>query len=52
MDFRYPAWTVSLNIFLAVLIMGTLWRLISQYLTASDSDAVSHLGRAMAYQYG
>lgn len=52
MEFRYPAWTVSLNIFLAVLIMGTLWRLASQHLVASESEGVSHLGRAMAYQYG
>jgi hypothetical protein len=41
----------ALNIFLAVLIVGTLWRLTSYHLVASNNDAVNHLGRAMAFQF-
>lgn len=37
--------------FLAVVIVGTLWRLSAYHLTASDNDQVAHLGKAMAFQY-
>lgn len=39
------------NIFLAVLVIGTLWRLGTYHLVASGNDQLSHLGRAMGFQY-
>lgn len=41
----------ALNLFLAVLIVGTLWRLATYHLVASGNPTVSHLGRAMGFQY-
>jgi hypothetical protein len=41
----------ALHVFLAVLIMGTLWRLASYHAVASSNETVAHLGRAMAFQY-
>ena len=45
-DFR-----VMVHIFVAVLILGTLWRLTSYHLIASSQPALNHLGCAMATQY-
>lgn len=42
---------MALNIFLAVLIMGTLWRLTTYHLIASDNEFWQHVGRAAAFQY-
>lgn len=42
---------MALNIFLAVLIVGTLWRLASYHLIASDNETLQHLGRAAAFQF-
>jgi hypothetical protein len=42
---------VALHVFLSVLVLGTLWRLGSYHLAASDSSGLSHLGRAMTVQY-
>lgn len=39
------------NIFLGVLIIGTLWRLGSYHMVASKNDQVAHLGKAMAFQF-
>lgn len=39
------------NIFLAVIIIGTLWRLGSYHMIASKNDQVSHIGKAMAFQF-
>lgn len=41
----------ALNIFLAVLIMGTLWRLASYHMVASKNDSVAHVGKAMGFQF-
>lgn len=41
----------ALNVFLSVLIVGTLWRLACYHLIASDNETFNHLGRAGAYQY-
>jgi hypothetical protein len=41
----------ALNIFLAVLIVGTLWRLACYHLIAADNPTLNHLGRAGAQQY-
>jgi hypothetical protein len=45
-DFRVMA-----HIFVAVLIVGTLWRLTSYHLIASKQPHLNHLGQAMATQY-
>ena len=42
---------MALNIFLAVLIVGTLWRLTTYHLIASDNEFAQHAGRAMAFQF-
>ena len=42
---------VALNTFLAVLIVGTAWRLVSLHLVASTNPTMRYLGSAMAFQY-
>jgi hypothetical protein len=42
---------VALNTFLAVLIVGTAWRLLSLHLSASGNQSAKTLGLAMAFQY-
>lgn len=39
------------HVFLAVLILGTMWRLTSYHLIASPQSHLNHLGQAMATQY-
>lgn len=42
---------VMIHLFLAILIVGTLWRLMSYHLIASPQAHLNHLGLAMATQY-
>ena len=42
---------IILHIFLAVLVMGTLWRLTTYHLMASPNVHLQHLGRGMSIQY-
>jgi hypothetical protein len=42
---------LGVHIWVSVLIMGTLWRIISYHLIASSNTNLQHLGRAMAQQY-
>jgi hypothetical protein len=42
---------LGVHIWVSVLIMGTLWRVISYHLIASTNENLVHLGRAMAQQY-
>ena len=42
---------VALQIFFAVLVVGTLWRVLQYHAMASPSPWLSHLGAAMATQY-
>lgn len=42
---------VALNTFLAVLIVGTAWRLVSLHFIASSNQNVKNLGTAMSFQY-
>ena len=42
---------VGLHVFMSVLILGTVWRLISFHLAASSNTGVSHIGHAMIVQY-
>lgn len=39
------------NTFLAVLMAGTLFRLVSLHLVASNNPTLSRIGAAMAFQY-
>lgn len=39
------------QVFLSVLVIGTLWRLLSLHLVASDNEAAQHLGKAFGFQY-
>jgi hypothetical protein len=39
------------NVFLGVLIIGTLWRIATLHAVASGNSAVSNLGKAMSFQY-
>jgi hypothetical protein len=39
------------QVFLSVLVIGTLWRLSSLHLTANSDTRMSHLGKAMGFQY-
>lgn len=41
----------AVNVFLAVLILGTLWRIGSYHLIANSNTTVAHIGTAMAFQY-
>ena len=42
---------IILHVFLMVLIAGTLWRLTSYHLIASQQPQLNHLGLAMAHQF-
>jgi hypothetical protein len=41
----------ALNIFLGVLIIGTLFRLASYHLIASDNPTLARIGQVMSFQY-
>jgi hypothetical protein len=43
--------TASLHIFMAVLLIGTMWRISAYHLMASQSPTFVHVGAAMATQY-
>lgn len=42
---------LGVHIWVSVLIMGTLWRVVTYHLVASPNSTMNHLGRAMAQQY-
>jgi hypothetical protein len=39
------------HVFLSVLVLGTLWRIVSLHLVASSNEKLNHLGKAMSVQY-
>jgi hypothetical protein len=39
------------QVFLSVLVIGTLWRLVTLHMVASDNTQIQHLGRAFGFQY-
>jgi hypothetical protein len=39
------------QVFLSVLVIGTLWRLATLHLVASQNENVAHVGKAMGFQY-
>lgn len=41
----------ALQVFLCVLVVGTLWRLTSLHLIASQNTTLQHLGKAAGFQY-
>lgn len=42
---------VALHVFMSVLILGTVWRLLSYHMAASSNAGIQHVGRAMNIQY-
>ena len=42
---------VALHVFMAVLVIGTLWRVLSYHAMASPNVHLQHVGMAMATQY-
>ncbi len=42
---------LGVHIWVSVLIMGTLWRIVSYHLMASPNTSLTELGKAMATQY-
>jgi hypothetical protein len=42
---------VALHVFLAVLILGTVWRVTQYHAMASSNSGVAHIGKAMSTQY-
>jgi hypothetical protein len=41
----------GINVFLSVLVIGTLFRLTAYHLVASQNTQLKHLGKAMGFQY-
>jgi hypothetical protein len=41
----------AMQAFLAVVIIGTLWRLLSAHAASSTNPLLSKMGRTMAFQY-
>ena len=39
------------HVFLSVLIAGTLWRMVTFHLLASNNPSLTHRGKAMTVQY-
>jgi hypothetical protein len=39
------------QVFLSVLVIGTLWRLATLHLVASKNESAAHLGKAMGFQF-
>jgi hypothetical protein len=37
--------------FLAVVVVGTLWRLAALHLMASSNETLNHVGAGMSFQY-
>lgn len=46
-----PDLGLAAQVFLCVLIFGTLWRMSQFHLMASPNPALQHLGKAMSVQY-
>jgi hypothetical protein len=42
---------IALHVFLCVIVLGTVWRMGSLHLIASQNAHLSHLGLAMSQQY-
>jgi hypothetical protein len=42
---------VGVHIWVSVLIMGTVWRLLTYHALASQNAMINHAGKAMAVQY-
>lgn len=52
MSIKFPFSAASaMTIFFAVLLCGTVWRLVSLHLAASGNPSARNLGQAMAFQY-
>jgi hypothetical protein len=47
----FEEFKLGVHIWTAVLIVGTLWRLLSYHAMASQNPQLQHLGMAMSTQY-
>jgi len=45
------SWVGALQAFLAVVIVGTVWKLTAMHLMAADNETLNHVGKGMAFQY-
>lgn len=45
------SWVGALQAFLAVVIIGTLWKLTAMHLMTTENATLSHIGKGMAFQY-
>lgn len=45
------SYIAALQAFLAVIIVGTVWKLTAMHLMTSDNDTLNHIGKGMAFQY-
>lgn len=39
------------QVFLSVVIVGTLWRLVALHLAAAGNEHLQHAGKAMSFQF-
>lgn len=46
------SWIGGFQAFLAVVIIGTLWKLLAMHLVATENTTLQHIGKGMAFQYG
>jgi hypothetical protein len=51
MKFGLQYIAVALHAFLAVLVVGTMFRLLTYHALASPNPNIQHLGKAMSIQY-
>lgn len=47
----FEEFKLGVNIWMGVLVLGTLWRLLSYHAMASQNAQLQHLGMAMSTQY-
>lgn len=45
------SWVGALQAFLAVVIVGTLWKLTAMHLVATGNETANRLGNGMLFQY-
>lgn len=46
-----PRISAAFHIFTSVLLIGTMWRVVSYHAMASPNTSVQHVGAAMSVQY-
>lgn len=46
-----PRFGAAMHVFTSVLLLGTMWRILSLHAIASSNPTISHAGAAMRIQY-